>query len=303
MSSSLISRYRRSLIIGFIVLLILGVIASLLPWIGAGLILHPFHRRVVASPPSMCRAVTLQGEGVTLQGWRGEGLGTHRGTLIYLHGVADNRASGAGVMERFRKRGFDVVAYDSRAHGESGGEACTYGPLEKQDLRRVLDTVRPGPIVLVGSSLGAAVALQKAADEARISAVVAAESFSDLRTVVKERAPFFFTSGIVERSIRLAEQQGRFQIDAANPASAASTIKAPVLLIHGALDVETRPDHARRIFAALGGPKRLILVPGAGHNQSLQGDVWSEIERWIDSVPSAQPSVRGSGTEPDRPAN
>jgi uncharacterized protein len=300
----MIRRYRRPLIVfGFVVLVILGVIASQLPSIGAGLILHPFHRPVFASPPSMCRTVTLQGEGVTLQGWRGETVGGRRGTLIYLHGIADNRASGAGVMERFRKRGFDVVAYDSRAHGESGGDACTYGFFEKQDLRRVLDTVRPGPIVLIGSSLGAAVALQLAADEPRLSAVVAAESFSDLRTVVTERAPFFFTSGIIEQSIRLAEQKGHFQIDAANPALAARTIKAPVLLIHGAVDVDTRPDHARRIFAALAGPKRLILVPGAGHNQSLQGDVWSEIERWIDSILIARPEVRGPGIDGDRPSN
>ena len=97
----------------------------------------------------------------------GEGVGDRRGTLIYLHGVADNRASGAGVIERFRKRGFDVVAYDSRAHGESDGDACTYGFYEKQDLRRVLDSVGVGPIVLVGCSLGAAVALQLAADEPR----------------------------------------------------------------------------------------------------------------------------------------
>ena len=155
------------MVITFVVLLITGVIAIQLPSVGAGLILHPSHRRVVASPPSMCRAVTLQGDGVSLQGWRGESVGDRRGTLIYLHGVADNRASGAGVIERFRKRGFDVVAYDSRAHGESDGDACTYGFYEKQDLRRVLDSVGVGPIVLVGCPLGAAVALQLAADEPR----------------------------------------------------------------------------------------------------------------------------------------
>ncbi|MES2439416.1 MAG: alpha/beta hydrolase [Verrucomicrobiota bacterium] len=278
-------RYGKLLmILGVVVLVIAGVIGSQLPAIGAGLILHPFRRPVLASPPLECRSVTLQGEGVTLHGWRGEAVGSRRGTLIYLHGVADNRASGAGVMERFRKRGFDVIAYDSRAHGESGGDACTFGFFEKEDLRRVLDTAGPGPVVLIGSSLGAAVALQLAAAEPRISAVVAAESFSDLRTVASDRAPFFFTSGMVERAFEIAEQNGRFQIGAASPLVAAKQIKAPVLLIHGAIDTDTRPDHARRIFAALAGPKHLMLVPDAGHNQSLQGNVWGGIERWIDSV-------------------
>jgi pimeloyl-ACP methyl ester carboxylesterase len=273
------------MIIGFGALVILGAAATQLPSIGAGLILHPPHRRVVATPPSSCQKVTFRGEGVNLQGWRGEAEGKRRGTLIYLHGIADNRASGAGVLERFRKQGFDVLAFDSRAHGESEGDACTYGIFEKQDLRAVLDTVRSGPVVLVGSSLGAAVALQLAASDQRVSLVVAAESFSDLRTVASERAPFFFSSATIARAFKLAEQKGGFRIEDASPVLAARAITVPVLIIHGAADSDTSPDHARRLFAALAGPKRLILVPNAGHNQSLhEGEIWTEIERWIDSI-------------------
>lgn len=205
--------------------------------------------------------------------------------MIYLHGVADNRMSGAGVMQRFQENGFDVIAYDNRAHGESGGDACSYGFFEKEDLRRVLDTVRPGPVILIGSSLGAAVSLQLAADEPRVSAVVAAESFSDLRTVATDRAPFFLTAGMIGKSFALAEQKGKFRIDDASPLLAAKSIRCPVLVIHGAEDVDTRPDHANRIFKALTCSKRLLLVPGAAHNQSLNaGNTWSEIEGWIDSV-------------------
>jgi pimeloyl-ACP methyl ester carboxylesterase len=57
-----------------------------------------------------------------------------------------------------------------------------------------------------------------------------------------------------------------------------------VLLIHGASDVDTPPDHSRRVLAALAGPKRLILVPGARHNESLRGDVWGEIDRWLNDA-------------------
>lgn len=277
-------RTRKWLIIGLITLLLVGATASQFPAIGATLILHPPHRRVTAGPPLQCHAVTLKGDGVNLQGWRGDASGPHRGTLIYLHGVADNRASGAGVIARFQKRGFDVLAYDSRAHGESGGDACTYGYFEKEDLRRVLDTVRPGPIILIGSSLGAAVALQLAAIDKRVSAVVAAECFSDLRTVVKERAPFFFTTGIIEQAVQLAEQQGQFQIDTVSPVTAARTITIPTLIIHGAADMDTPPEHSRRIHAELAGPKQLILVKGARHNESLNGPVWEAIENWIDKT-------------------
>jgi dipeptidyl aminopeptidase/acylaminoacyl peptidase len=120
-----------------------------------------------------------------------------------------------------------------------------------------------------------------------VTAIVAAETFSDLRTVAAERAPFFFTSAIVARAFQLAEQQASFRVDEVSPAAAAAAIRVPVLLVHGAADTDTPPDHSRRVLTALAGPKRLILVPGARHNQSLRGDVWPEIERWIDQALSA----------------
>jgi len=266
------------------ILLILGIVASQLPAAGAGGLLHPGRRRVVGPPPPRCSERTFAADGVKLQGWQCRASAARRGTLVYLHGVADNRTSVAGIVDRFARRGLDVIACDSRAHGESEGDVCTYGYFEKADLHRVLDAADPGPIVLIGTSLGAAVALQEAAQDRRVVAVVAAETFSDLRTVATERAPFFFTRGTIARAFDLAEQQGRFQVDDVSPVAAASAISQPVLLIHGAADTDTRPAHSQRVLAALAGPKRLILVPGAGHNQSLRGDVWVEIEGWVDGV-------------------
>jgi uncharacterized protein len=260
---------------------------------GAGALLHPTRHRVLQPPPPACKNATFIGAGVQLEGWRCAAAAPRLGTIVYLHGIADNRASAAGVIQRFLPRGFDVIAYDSRAHGESQGDACTYGFFEKSDLHNVLDTVEGGPIVLVGTSLGAAVALQEAADDRRVSGVVAAETFSDLRTIATERAPFFFSAGTISAAFRRAGEEGHFNVDAVSPRTAAATITAPVLLIHGAADVETRPEHSQRVFDALKGPKRLIMVPGASHNGSLRGEAWNEIERWIDQVvtPQTRPSV------------
>lgn len=210
--------------------------------------------------------------------------GAPRGTIVWLHGVADNHASAAGLVDRFGPRGFAVVAYDSRAHGDSGGEACTYGYYEKRDLMRVLDTIEGRPIVLIGDSLGGAVALQEAAEDPRVTAVVAAEAFSDLRTVATERAPRLFTPRILRAAFARAAADGHFDVDAVSPAHAAARIRVPVLLIHGDADIDTPPDHSRRILAALAGPKRLLLVPGATHNGSLRPEVWRDIEQWIDQL-------------------
>ena len=266
-----------------------AAVTYFLPNIGAALILHPPRRPLRTDPPEHYRAVTFDGAGVTLSGWLGKASGEHRGTVIYLHGMADNRVGGAGALESFRARGFDVIAYDSRAHGESGGEACTYGYYEKQDLQRVIDTLRPGPVILIGCSLGGAVALQTAASDMRISAVISAEAFSDLRTIVNQRAPFYFSTGNIDKSLARAEEEAGFKVDSVSPEKTAPLITAPVLIIHGAEDTDTPPDHAQRIFDSLTAPRQLILVPAAGHNQSLQGDAWTQIEHWIDSLPVRNP--------------
>lgn len=251
---------------------------------GAGGLLHPARHRVLQPPPQGCTNATFMSADVRLEGWRCPARPPRRGTVVYLHGIADNRTSAVGVIQRFMPRGFDVIAYDSRAHGESEGEACTYGFFEKQDLHAVLDTIEAGPIVLMGASLGAAVALQEAADDNRVSAVVSAETFSDLRTIASERAPFFFTASTIRAAFELAAEQGHFNVDAVSPQNAAARITAPVLLVHGGADTDTSPEHSRRVFAALQGPKRLIIVPGAAHNRSLRPEVWLAIETWMNDV-------------------
>jgi pimeloyl-ACP methyl ester carboxylesterase len=250
------------------------------PAIGAGALLHPARHATTRPTPTGCVDAAFDGAGVTLRGWRCATDKPRRATIVYLHGVADNRGSAAGPIARFLPLGYDVIAYDSRAHGESGGDACTYGFYEKQDLHRVIGTIH-GPVILIGASLGGAVALQEAADDPRVTAIVAAETFSDLRTVATERAPWVFTNGQIDRAFGLAERDASFEVDVVSPARAASRITVPVLLIHGDADVDTTPVHSRRVFDQLRGPKRLILVPGAPHNGSLRPDVWTEIEAFV----------------------
>jgi pimeloyl-ACP methyl ester carboxylesterase len=263
-------------------------------------LLHPPRRAIDRQPAGPFEALKLQGDGVILRGWRFPAKGASRGTIIFLHGVADNRSSGIGVADRFTPRGFDVIAYDSRANGESGGDACTYGYYEKRDLSRVIDTVARRPIILVGQSLGAAVALQTAAQDDRVAAIVGAETFSDLRTLARERAPFVLPNSSIHTAFARAEAEGRFKVDEVSPVLAAHRIRAPVLLIHGDADRDTPADHSRRVFAALTGQKRLIIVPDAGHNRSLAGGgIWSEIESWIDRVVSnTVPSSADAGARP-----
>ncbi len=87
----------------------------------------------------------------------------------------------------------------------------------------------------------------------------------------------------------MAEARGRFDVASVSAVSAARSLRIPVLLIHGADDVDTPPAHSQRILAALPGPKRLVLVPKAGHNQSLNSPaIWDDIDRWLAALVMTQ---------------
>lgn len=256
-----------------------------LPEIAAGALLHPTRRSELPVRPNNCENRDYRSTDVTLRGWACSAEGPRRGAIIFLHGIADNRGSAVGTILRFTAAGFDVIAYDSRAHGTSEGDVCTYGYLEKADLRRVIDGLAPGPVIVIGTSLGAAVAIQAAAEDQRISGVVAAEVFADLESVARDRAPRLMPEGMIREAFAIAEERGRFRVGAVSPEMAARSIRVPVLLIHGERDAETPPNHSRRVFDALPGLKQLLFVTGAGHNQSLhKPETWNVIDRWIADV-------------------
>jgi dipeptidyl aminopeptidase/acylaminoacyl peptidase len=252
---------------------------------GAAALLHPSRKALTEAPPLPAEPVEIAGDGVVLKGWRFRAQGERKGTIVYLHGAADNRASVKGVARRYVPRGYEVLVYDSRAHGESTGDACTYGYYEKRDLAKAIDFLGAPAVAAIGVSLGAAVAIQAAAEDARIKRVVAISSFSDLRTVATERAPFFASAANIREAIAIAEKQANFTVDEVSPVKAAPRLSIPVLLIHGAHDQETAPAHSERIFGALKEAKRMLLLPKSGHAVSLDEATWRIIDAWLTPPP------------------
>jgi pimeloyl-ACP methyl ester carboxylesterase len=272
--------------------LAIGLAACMPPSWGAGALLHPRRTRVTANPALAHHDVAFRSEGLTLRGWVFPATGARRGvTVVYLHGSGDNRSSGVWIAEQLVADGFDVLAYDSRAHGASEGAACTYGFYEKRDLGRALDMLGIDRAILLGVSLGGAVALQAASHEARVLGVVAVAPFSDLESIARQRAPFFASNHQIAEALALAEKEAHFRIADVSPLESARAIRVPVLLVHGANDMETRPAHSELLYAALGGPKRRVLVDGAAHEDAL-GKAWSDVRSWIDATATASRAAR-----------
>lgn len=198
-------------------------------------------------------------------------------TVVLVHGITYTRLGCIKYLPLFRQRGFNVLIYDQRYHGLSGGSNCTFGFYEQHDLRVALDwalaQLPPGGRVgTMGESLGAAVCLQHAASDPRPAFVIADCSFADLNDLLRLRLrqdaglpafPFLPLASLIARL------QAGFWFGQVSPLREAPQWKMPVLFIHGQQDHYIPPQHSRRLYAAKRyGLRRLFLAPNAGHAES-----------------------------------
>lgn len=201
-----------------------------------------------------------------------------KATIIYLHGVGDNKISGLLLAKVFHQHHFNVLLYDSRAHGKSGGNYCTYGYYEKFDVQKAIDVVLErgkkhripiGNIGVFGTSMGAAIAVQAASIEPRISAVVSEACFATLRQITVDyqkrllRLPWHFLRNI---SMHRSERIAKFKHREVSPLSAVKNIHVPIFFIHGIEDKFIKYQYSQELFVAANEPKELWFVAAANHN-------------------------------------
>ena len=284
---------RRAIRILVILLVTPPLTAAIAGWLVAPAYLHPMRREL--SPDLIRGADATFGQirairedfdvraadGVLLRGWKVRSATPSRDWVLVFHGVADNRI---GVLEHARVLllgGYNVVMMDSRAHGASEGSIATYGWLERNDTRAIVDsleaTEHPRHLFALGESMGAGIALQSAAFEARIEGVVAESAFANLTEAAYDyaglrRYPWLgktllapFAWVVVYRAHMLAG----FPTAQIAPEESVATRAFPVLLICDAEDVALPCRHTQRIYDAAQGPKQMWVVPGAFHTAAL----------------------------------
>ena len=80
---------------------------------------------------------------IPLKGWWIPGQESDP-TIIMVHGITSNRASNnaLGVAKRLREHGYNLLLFDQRAHGESGGERISGGYHERRDLGGAIDFLK-----------------------------------------------------------------------------------------------------------------------------------------------------------------
>lgn len=132
-------------------------------------------------------------DGIRLAGWyipSASGSGPTGPTVVLAHGHGSNKSNMLGYAEVLHAD-YNVVAFDFRNHGQSGGSQTTLGVLEQNDLRAVIDwvveTKAPEQIAVLGASMGGATALNEAIADDRVDALILESTHATLANALQAR--------------------------------------------------------------------------------------------------------------------
>ena len=243
-------------------------------------LVHPPHFRESRTPAAFgepYRELSFpSGDGIALAAWWIPGS-EHR-TVVVIHGFRGNSENSIWLTSFIHQAGYNLLLLDLRGHGRSGGDQTTFGVRETMDVRAAVAAARsldPGPVALLGYSLGGSVALTEAGTDPSVAAVIDESGFARLSEVVSAGFQHFallpyaifgpLTVAIAERDIGISTGRVR-------PIDFAAQLRKPVLVIAGSSDTTVPLAQSRELYAALPGPKRLLVAPGAGHLQAWLRD-------------------------------
>lgn len=196
-----------------------------------------------------------------------------KGTVILLHGIRSWKENFAEMSQSLAKQGYNAVALDLRAHGQSEGTYCTFGVNEKQDVKLLIDEIiKEGlnsNIGVWGQSLGGAIALQSLAHDPRLKFGIIESTFSDFSTIVHDYIGYHTGVSIEILSEFLMWRAGKiggFNPSAAVPAKSCNAITQPVLMVHGDEGQRIAIEYGKINYNELSSSdKEFVTVQGANH--------------------------------------
>jgi len=238
---------------------------------------HPFFypmRELVQTPQRLGLAYEdvnfRASDGLRLHGWFLPAQGRAAGTVLFVHGNAENISTHIASVAWMPARGFNVFLFDYRGYGTSEGTPSVEGAQRDIDaaMQVVLgrSDVDKDRIAVFGQSLGGALSAYYVAHtplRANVRALVIESAFSDYADIAREKLAASWLTWAFQW-LALVAVDNRF-----SPLPSMQDISPiPLLVIHGEEDRIVPPEHARRLYDAAREPKQLWLVPGAGHIQA-----------------------------------
>lgn len=210
-------------------------------------------------------------------------------TLILVHGWGRNVERMSPYLRKLCCRGFNMLAFDARGHGNSHED----GPMTMlkfaEDIESAITYVfsdeeqKNKEISLIGLSIGGASSILAASRDARIRKVVTVGGFAHpldvMRKQMKDRyIPYFPFTWLF---FKFVKWRTGLNFDAIAPVNNIANASADFLLIHGTKDKVVPLEQGQQLKKAQ--PKaELWEIPGRGHsNCHLEKDFWDKIGSFL----------------------
>ena len=247
-------------------------------WIVGPILSHPVNHTVTRPPGFDAHDIAIPGDGHSIAAWWIDaGPGTP--AVLLLHGIHDDRTAMIGRAQLLRKYGYSVLLIDLQGHGETPGEAITFGYRESRDVTAALAWLRsasgtPRKLGIIGCSMGGAAALL-ARQPTGADALVLEAVFPRITRATENRLRMRIGPLAAPLTrLLLWQLPWHLHISASDlePIRHIADVAAPVLIIAGSRDEHTTLEESLELYAAAPEPKSLWIVEGAKHQDYLAFD-------------------------------
>ncbi len=283
-----------------LVLLILFILVVVIPYLGAGVMTYRTSNGLDASPSLISNNYDnvefKSTDGIKLAGTLFKKPGSDK-LVIMVTGVKPNRFDeffmtpmiAIGLLDH----DYNVLMYDTRAHGLSDGDRVEYGSVSGKDIVGAVDFAKtkgfePKNIGVIGNSTGAVEIVNVNGQLKDVGALILDSSTDNFTNVLKTQIsregniPSFFAPAIFFFS------QLRFGIDLANIVPINHVKDDPnraYLFLQGNDDDTTPYDWAKNLYNHTSKDSKFVTFDKAGHVESYRMDrkLWEDsVYSWLD---------------------
>jgi pimeloyl-ACP methyl ester carboxylesterase len=179
-------------------------------------------------------------------------------SMLYLHGNDKNMAAAIDLdrAARLHNMGYNLLLVDYRGYGKSTGgspsEAKVYEDAEASWTYLIKQRANdPKRTFIYGHSLGGAIAIELATHHPEAAGLIAESNFTTMADMGQRQYPFLPTEQLLNQRF---DSMGKI-----------SSLKIPLLLIHGTWDRLVPYQMSQRLFDSAPQPKFIKLIEGGEH--------------------------------------
>lgn len=204
---------------------------------------------------------------------------TPRRILLAMHGWRSSWSSDFGIISDFwHQQNCSVLYAEQRGQGASGGDYMGFGLIERRDCLDWIHWINQHtggnlPIYLAGVSMGASTVLMASALDLpeNVRGILADCGYTSVHAIWKHVAKnnlhlaYGIHAPVAERLCKKKIHTGTKDF---STTEALKSNHIPVLFVHGTDDRFVPVEMTFENYQACRAPKRLFVVPGAGHGMS-----------------------------------